>query len=62
MMIPRKRLRSGFSRKTLVLAFLFVVAATFSATGSAAAAMLCLVPGSLVLDAGRDENDADGSD
>ena len=50
-----KRFRSPRTRKALVPAFLFLAAATFSATGSGAMAVLCLVPAGFALELGRDD-------
>jgi hypothetical protein len=40
----------------LLPAFLFLAAATFSATGSGAMAALCLMPAGLALDGVRDDH------
>ena len=56
MITLRKRFSTKRTRRTMVPAFLFLAAATFTATGSGAMAALCLVPAGLVFEASRDDN------
>ncbi len=55
-----KRFRTPRTRRALLPAFLFLAAATFSATGSGAIAALCLVPAGFALELGREDDTSDG--
>lgn len=61
MITLRKRFNTKRNRRTLVPAFLFLAAATLTATGSGAMAALCLVPAGLALEAARDDLAGEGA-